>query len=198
MSGGAEDAHSPFSVLAGVLGLLSAGCIADDPEATDIVGAIAEQAASGVLQPGSTIVFTGDEFSFSPATVLVEPGLYKVLFSNVGSIKHDITFADGTQAVAGPGQTVEVEVDVPPTGMEFTCDVTGHVEAGMVGAILTSESPPEMAMGGSHGASAATDQDVVEADPAAPAPERVDPAARNAGRVPGSPWCPAVRPTVGI
>lgn len=182
-------------VVAAALVLAGGACVADDPEATDIVGAIAEQAAAGVVQPGSTIVFTGDEFSFSPPTVLAEPGHYTVLFSNVGSIKHDITFADGTQAVAGPGQTVEVEVDVPPTGIEFICEVTGHADAGMVGAILTSGSPPEMALIGSRAPSG--DEDLVEADPSAPAPERVDPAAPQRGEGPGITLVPGGAPGGG-
>ena len=184
-------------VLAG-LSLLAAACLPDDPDPVgDAMVAVEEQAMAGAVQPGATIFFTGDEFSFSPASVLAEPGRYTVSFTNVGQIKHDITFADGTQAVAGPGEVVEVEIDVPPEGLAFTCEIPGHADSGMVGAIVTSVTPTEVELASTSSPGQGDETTIIEADPDADPPVLVDQQAPQRGQGPGITLLPGGAPDGG-
>ena len=67
-------------------------------------------------------------------------GRYAVKLVNKGAIGHDVTFADGTQAVAAAGETRTVEVEVPASGISFKCSVPGHADAGMRGEIMVERA----------------------------------------------------------
>jgi nitrite reductase (NO-forming) len=81
-----------------------------------------------------------------------------------------VTFADGTQVVAQPGESATGTVAVPEGGIKFLCSIPGHTEAGMTGEVMV------------HGAAAAPaaapasagDVAAPVADPNAPAYELVD------------------------
>ncbi|HXG25824.1 MAG TPA: multicopper oxidase domain-containing protein [Candidatus Binatia bacterium] len=114
-----------------------------------------------------TIEINAVDLGFEPKEHKVDkPGMYEVAFRNDGVIVHDITFADGTKAVADPGETVEVMVQVPESGLSFLCSIPGHADAGMRGAITVAGSTAGGPGSDDHGGPApATD---VEPDPNAP------------------------------
>ncbi|NNF53624.1 MAG: hypothetical protein HKN03_04185, partial [Acidimicrobiales bacterium] len=170
-----------FASAVAALAMTAAACVADDPNPVqDALDAAAEQALAGGLQPGATIVFTGDEFSFTPMEVQAAPGHYFATFTNVGAIKHDITFADGTQVVAEPGEVVEFELDVPPEGLSFICEIPGHADAGMVGEIFTGTAPAVDLVAAAVGA-----DEKIEPDESAPPYAPMDPRAPQRGEGPG-------------
>ena len=97
------------------------------------------QELSAVL---GTIEVTAADLSFSPNQVTVaEAGRYAVKLVNTGSIQHNITFPDGTVIVAEAGQTATGVVDVPATGLMFSCSIPGHAQAGMTGSITVGTMP---------------------------------------------------------
>jgi nitrite reductase (NO-forming) len=129
-------------------------------------------ASSGAPNGGAilgTIEITAADLSFAPSEVTVAvAGAYSVKLTNTGAIQHNITFADGTAAVADPGQTASVTVTVPDGGLAFTCSIPGHAQAGMTGSISVGSMPMGSQMPGASsapGGSTATPS----ADPNAPA-----------------------------
>jgi nitrite reductase (NO-forming) len=144
--------------------------VSSPPEASD------EVPATG----GSTIAIEAFDLGFTPATAAVDaPGRYTVELTNTGAAPHDVTFPDGTQVAAGPGETASVEVDIPATGLPFICSIPGHEQGGMTGTITVAggeavaETPT--ASHDDHGGPAPTTD--VAADPNAPPPVAHDPAA---------------------
>jgi len=171
---------------AGALMLAVGACGTDAPDAPGAVGAGtgASQAASapaGALSPGDSVEFVATEFSFTPSQLEAEPGSYSGTFVNDGTIEHDIRFDNGEAIVAGPGETVEFEFEVPEEGVRFWCSIPGHEDAGMTGMITTAASAA-METAAPVADHAATDTAmVVEADPAAPPYEYRDPRAPARG-----------------
>jgi nitrite reductase (NO-forming) len=84
------------------------------------------------------------EMSYSPSKLnLTQAGLYQVKVSNTVSIPHDIVFSNGVRANVAPGQQTSLLLDIPESGLTFSCSLPGHTEAGMVGAIIVNnEDPP--------------------------------------------------------
>lgn len=166
------------------MAIVASACVPDDPDPVgDAIAAVEEQALAGGLQPGATLVFTGTEFSFSPMTIKAAPGHYNATFTNVGLIKHDITFSDGTQVVAGRGEMVEFELDVPPEGLSFICEIPGHLDAGMFGEIYTGDAPVVDLVTSAPPTAAANE--LVAPDPAAPPYALHEPRAPQRGEGPG-------------
>lgn len=173
------------ATLIAVIGLLTASCVPDDPDPIgDALSAVEEQAAGGSseLQPGATIHFIGDEFSFTPMQVNAAPGSYSATFTNVGNVRHDITFEDGTKIVADPGEAVDFDIEVPAEGLPFVCSIPGHADSGMVGSIVTADTTVELV---SAEVSSVPGLAVVEPDPAAPLYDLRDPRAPQRGEGPG-------------
>lgn len=99
---------------------------------------------SGAAGPaGQTVEVVADEWDFDPSQLELPPGEHTVRLINDGELFHDLTFADGTTVEVEPGETGEVEVTIPPGGMEFYCSLAGHREAGMEGKVLVAGSPPD-------------------------------------------------------
>ena len=131
----------------------------------------AEATAAAAAPIAGTLTIESFDLGFTPATLTVpEPGRYAVELTNVGQVPHDITFPGGEQAVATPGETATVEVEVPAAGLSFLCAVPGHAQAGMAGNVTvegsTAAAPDDG--GDDHGGPAP--DTTVEADPDAPAP----------------------------
>jgi nitrite reductase (NO-forming) len=125
-------------------------------------------------QLAGTIDVTAVDIAYEPAELEVEKaGRYAVRLQNDGAIEHDITFADGTMAVAAAGQATDVEVDVPAAGITFFCSIPGHADAGMRGAITVKGQTA----GGGDGHGGPVPSADVEPDPDAPAYTLFDPAA---------------------
>jgi nitrite reductase (NO-forming) len=117
----------------------------------------------------STISIDAFDLGFTPASVVVDKaGTYPVTFKNTGAALHNVTFADGTKIEAKPGETATGEVTVPEGGISFICDIPGHAQAGMNGAVSIAGATGAGGgnQGGDHGGPPpATD---VQADPNAP------------------------------
>jgi nitrite reductase (NO-forming) len=118
--------------------------------------------ADGVL---GTIEITAVDIAYEqPHVMVAKAGKYEVKLTNKGTVGHDVTFADGTKAVAAAGETASVVVDVPAAGISFQCSVPGHADAGMRGEIMVegaavaSSTPGGMGtgMGTGMGSAAAT------------------------------------------
>ncbi len=199
----ARTIFAAVAVLAGVL----AACADDGPDASGAAGAAGaaggEGAAAGgaaTYQPGDTIEFHASEFAFSPAQVVAEPGTYKGVLVNDGTLQHDIAFGGGDPIVAAVGETVEFEITVPEEGLPFVCTVPGHSDAGMTGMIDTPTSAAAtgttVASGGeaSGGATAVAQ---VEPDPNAPAYELRDPHVPARGEGEGVTLVPGGAPNGG-
>ena len=102
-------------------------------------------------------------------------GRYTVKLVNTGATSHDITFPSGETALAKPGETGSVDVDVPAAGLTFLCSIPGHAQAGMAGKVMVAGAAAPSSAPDDHGGPApATD---IQADPNAPAPVRYDPKA---------------------
>ena len=100
--------------------------------------AVTQAAAGQVL---GTVTIKAVDLGFDPKTIQVDrPGTYEFALANTGSIAHDLTFADGSKAVADPGQTKSVIVAVPAAGIAFSCTVPGHAAAGMEGIVTVKAS----------------------------------------------------------
>jgi nitrite reductase (NO-forming) len=128
----------------------------------------APAASDGQVATGDvvgTIKITAADLSFDPSHVTVDAaGRYDILLTNTGAIEHNITFPDGAAAVAAPGQTASVMVDVPADGLIFKCSIPGHAEAGMSGMIMVAGSAAATAAPATGQAAAAAPV----ADPNAP------------------------------
>jgi len=135
-------------------------------------------------QPGQilgTIAVTAADLSFSPNMITVaDAGTYQVKLTNTGAIQHNITFSDGTAITADPGQTATGTVNVPASGLTFSCTVPGHAQAGMTGMVSVGGMPmaSDMAMGSPAPSTAGTATGATPAaDPNAPAYVLRDPTA---------------------
>ena len=140
------------------------------PAQAQEAAAIQSPAAHGQIL--GTIEITAADLSFSPSQVTVAvAGAYTVKLTNTGAIQHNITFADGASAVADPGQTASVTVNVPDGGLMFSCSIPGHAQAGMTGSITVGTMPMGSTMPGMPGASSAPGGGTAtpSADPNAPA-----------------------------
>jgi nitrite reductase (NO-forming) len=127
-------------------------------------GTPAEAAVAGPVL--DTLVIEAFELGFAPTELEVPAaGRYAIELRNTGGIEHDITFPGGEAAVAAPGASATVEVEVPAAGLEFLCSIPGHAQGGMTGMIMVAGAA---AGGDDHGGPAPATE--IEADPAAPPP----------------------------
>lgn len=105
-------------------------------------GSVAVAAVPQAAAPLGTIEIAGFDMGFKPAQIEVaQAGLYTVRFKNIGSIVHDVTFADGTKLTAEAGKTVEGTIKVGVEGLTYVCSVAGHKEAGMTGKVAIAGAP---------------------------------------------------------
>ena len=112
-----------------------------------------------------TVRIEMSEFSFTPKDIVLEAGQPYILeVVNTGTVKHEFTAGDFFRSVATrKAETAESEVKVPffteievfagksaelylipllPGTYELVCEIEGHLEAGMFGAItVTGETP---------------------------------------------------------
>ena len=157
------------------------------PAATPATGAATHDAhATGApaQSPGGggevlgTLAFRSFEMGFDPGTVEVPAaGRYAIELTNDGVIPHDITFADGTQIHAAPGETATGEVTIPADGLDFICSIVGHADAGMKGTLAVtggSASPSAAASAGPDDHGGPPPATGIEPDPNAPPPVVVD------------------------
>ena len=179
--GGAALFAAPILLGALVLGASDDG--GDGGQAAPSEAPVASGGAAVASEPPATdeilgeLTFSAFDLGFEPNRVEVEQaGRYSVSFTNDGAVLHDITFADGTQLVADPGETVTGEVVVPSAGLGYICSIPGHADGGMQGSILVAGmNPDEVAHAGSGFVPGQNAE--IEPDPDAPEYVLHDPAA---------------------
>ena len=133
--------------------------------------------AGSTVAAGGTIEIEAFDLGFKPNQLSVAaPGTYAVKFTNTGAIQHNLTFADGTKIVAEAGQSATGSVAVPAGGITFLCDIPGHAQAGMKGAITVSGSGGATAGGGTSSGSS-DGSGTMTKDPNAPPYTVFDPTA---------------------
>ncbi len=77
--------------------------------------------------------------SYSPSKLeVVKPGRYAVNVSNTTTIPHDIVFSNGIKLVVAPGQQASTLLDIPDSGLGYSCSLPGHKDAGMFGTITVN------------------------------------------------------------
>ncbi len=189
-------------VFASVLVVAAAACGTDAPDAPGAVGegasASGAQAASpATLSAGDSIEFVATEFSFTPSQLQAEPGSYRGTLVNNGTIEHDIRFDNGEAIVAGAGETVEFEFEVPEEGVRYWCSIPGHEDAGMSGMITTAATAAVEAAAPAADHAGTDAAMVVEADPDAPPYEYRDPRAPARGEGEGFTLTPGGAPDGG-
>jgi nitrite reductase (NO-forming) len=150
---------------------------------------------AATAHPGDTIEFVATEFAFSPNDVVADPGDYRGVLVNDGTMVHDIKFGDGQVVSADPGARVEFDFTVPDAGVSFLCTIPGHAEAGMTGVVNTPASAATATAGTGH--AAAPPVDVVESDPNAPPYELRDPTVPARGEGDGISLVPGGAPDGG-
>ena len=181
--------HLTRGVLAVALAFVAIACAPDPPdgagsadEAREV--SVAAVSAAGVLQPGATVEFFASEFAFAPHEITAEPGTYNGVLVNQGEVDHDIQFDNGEKVVAGAGESVAFEFTVPEEGVAFSCTISGHADAGMVGVVNTPTSlAAAPATDETEHAATSDEFAVVEANPDAAAYIVRDPRAPPVARV---------------
>lgn len=115
----------------------SAGCGPDGPDGPGAAAADFDEDVGGpVLRPGDEVGFIATEFQFMPGEMVAEAGSYSGQLTNEGSIKHNITFANGDSFDVEPGDSVSIEFSVlVAEDVTFFCAIEGHADAGMSGVI---------------------------------------------------------------
>ena len=179
--GGAALFAAPILLGALVLGASDDG--GDGGQAAPSEAPVASGGAALASEPPPTdeilgeLTFSAFDLGFEPSSVEVEQaGRYSVSFTNDGAVLHDITFADGTQLQADPGETATGEVVVPSAGLGYICSIPGHADGGMQGSILVAGmNPDEVAHAGSGFVPGQNAE--IEPDPEAPEYVLHDPAA---------------------
>jgi plastocyanin len=110
--------------------------------ATALVALLVSTACQSQSAAGNTVELTvaTTEFKFSPDTITVKVGDHvKVTLDNSkGTLKHDFVQPDlNINASVEAGQKTTFEFTPTKAGtFDFTCDVPGHKDAGMVGKII--------------------------------------------------------------
>ena len=170
--------HLTRGVIAAALAFVAIACAPDPPDGAGSAqeareASVAAVSAAGVLQPGDTVEFFASEFAFAPHEITAEPGTYTGMLVNQGEVDHDIKFDNGEKVVAGSGESVEFEFTVPEEGVAFSCTISGHADAGMVGVANTPTSLAADPVDEDADHAAPTDEfPVVELDPERPSVHR--------------------------
>jgi plastocyanin/mono/diheme cytochrome c family protein len=100
---------------------------------------------------------------------------------NVGAAPHNFSIDElGIDVDIAPGETQEIQVNIPAGEYEFYCNVPGHREAGMVGTLVVSE---DASLPGGEAAAASEGEAAPAEEPAA---DEGEPAAEDAAAADGS------------
>jgi nitrite reductase (NO-forming) len=143
------------------------------PLTAGAAGATAAPAASGETAAAGDVVgkiaITAVDIAYEqPMVMVAKAGKYEVSLVNKGTVGHDVTFADGTKAVAGAGETASVVVTVPAAGLTFQCSVPGHADAGMRGEIMVEGATETATQAPGTGSGASSGGTTPAKDPNAP------------------------------
>ena len=108
------------------------------------LAAIALSACGGGAAGGSSsplnVTITATEFKYDPATINATPGqTINITLKNTGSVDHTFVFAPANFKMtvsAGKSDTKTFTAPAAAGSYDFSCDVAGHKEAGMVGKLI--------------------------------------------------------------
>ncbi len=95
--------------------------------------------ANPTIEGASAVAVTLDDFTISPAQVVIAEGEpTNLIVTNTGAVPHDFSVPDlGISVVVPPGETVTTGVPAQPIGTYDTvCTVPGHASIGMVGTLV--------------------------------------------------------------
>lgn len=92
--------------------------------------------------PGE-LSLSGEEFRFSPASLHVRPGAYRIVVTNDGAVEHQLLVHRPEAhdrpvaeiASVPPGESRSVTVTLEDGTYDYACHLPGHFEAGMRGRI---------------------------------------------------------------
>jgi plastocyanin len=117
--------------------LLAVGCGNDDGSG-DGGGAV-------TLKGGQPLTVSGDEYSFDPATVVLEgAGELRIRLENDGTLAHNLKLVRDDTEVGGTaslpaGDTGSATVRVSSGRYEMVCTVGDHAELGMTGELQVKD-----------------------------------------------------------
>jgi len=83
------------------------------------------------------------DMGYAPAKLdVVHAGRYQVNVANTSTVPHDIVFSNGVKLVVAPNKKASTFLDIPESGLTFSCSLPGHKEAGMMGRIVVNNEDP--------------------------------------------------------
>ncbi len=98
--------------------------------------------AGGTSVPATVVQISAFEYAFDPSTVEVDQGKVTFEVTNTGTVEHEFEILDADGAVVDeveglvPGLTRDLTVDLQPGTYSYVCQIAGHEEAGMKGALI--------------------------------------------------------------
>ncbi len=104
-----------------------------------LAGLVLTTTACGGADPEVRVVMS--DFAYEPSQITIDRGKKTVLvLQNRGTQEHNLTVQRQPLAsqMVQPGQTVRMEVQLPPGNYPIVCTVPGHEEAGMKGQITAA------------------------------------------------------------
>ncbi|HEV2772902.1 MAG TPA: hypothetical protein VGV57_08775 [Thermoleophilaceae bacterium] len=98
------------------------------------------------VAPGRSVEIVGNEFSFDPKTVIVEPAKagggasVRIRLRNQGALAHNLRVFEGEREVGGTptfegGMAQSTALSLKPGDYRFVCTVGNHAERGMMGEL---------------------------------------------------------------
>jgi nitrite reductase (NO-forming) len=130
----------PGHAAAGMKGRLGVGVKATPAPTTTSSGG-GGTAATCTSPQASTVTVDEFEYGFTLSSGSVACGAITFKQSNSGSVTHNFDLQGVTGAVGAlidPGQATSFTVTLVPGKYTYVCDVSGHVEAGMIGTLTVT------------------------------------------------------------
>ncbi|GJM36809.1 MAG: hypothetical protein DHS20C19_01760 [Acidimicrobiales bacterium] len=111
-----------------------------------VIAGIVVMSLGGPDDTTRTVEISMVDFGFE-GNLTVEAGDIELRATNAGAIQHNIGIRQGPiSGHADPGDTITLELGEVPAGVyELYCDISGHVEQGMVAELLVTEPVTETA-----------------------------------------------------
>lgn len=118
--------------------------------------------ATTAAASGETIEISATDFAFDPPTIELEgPGEYTFRLVNDGGTSHALEIEgagieEAASETIGPGETIDLTVELKDGEYEMYCPVDGHRDMGMEGTVLVG--------GAAAGGTTTTDDDGTTTD----------------------------------
>ncbi len=130
------------AVAVAVIVLVSIGGLTPSPGATDIANTVEVSDIAVEVTEVLKLTVTGEEFKYDQTAIEVKKGsLVQVTFTNSGQIIHTFNIQEYGVATGfiNSGETATVEFKADREGeFAFFCNVSGHIELGMIGKIIVT------------------------------------------------------------